>query len=111
MIITIPRYILIAVPPLIAWWTRKCSVKKEYLLLAVSIIIICAALAVLAFYEEFIFTRYAGSSAATGIWTLQIPLSVFATAVLAAIPVTWIRLCVVLSVIVGEVLLLDIWIS
>jgi len=56
-------------------------------------------------------TWYGGPLAATGIETLQLPLSVFITAAIAAIPMKWKLVRDFGAILAGEILLIDTWIS
>ena len=107
----IPHYIMVLIPVLTVWWTHRRGARKEYWLLACSVLPVCLALLIYWRFHHMICTWYAGPLAATGIETIQLPLSIFAAAGIAAIPTKWRLLRNFVAILVGEVLLVDTWIS
>ncbi len=107
----IPRYMMVFIPILTVWWAHRRAARKEYRFLAGSILCVCLALLVYSRFESMLFTWYAGPLAATGIMTAQIPLSIFVAAAIAAIPKERKLFRNVVAIFVGEVLLMNTWIS
>ena len=102
---------MVLIPVLTVWWTHRRSAQKEYRILAGSIIVVCLAFLAYGHFQRMICTRYDGPLAAVGIFTVQLPLSVFVTSLLSAIPVTWKFTRNFVAIVMGEILLLDTWIS
>ena len=107
----IPPYIMVVIPILVVWWSHRRGAKQEYWLLLASVLILCAALLVFSRFHHMICTWYDGPLAATGIFTTQLPLSIFVAASLAAIPIKWKLVRNFIAILVGEVLLVNTWIS
>lgn len=102
----IPHYIMFLIPILTVWWTHRRGARKEYGILAASVLIVCLALLVYSRFERMTRTGYH-----IGILTAQMPFSVFVAASLAAIPIKWKLVRNFVAVLVGEILLLDTWVS
>lgn len=109
--IVIPRYIMVLIPVLTVWWTHRRGARREYWLLAASVFMVCISLLVFSHYHDMVCTWYGGPLAATGIMTFQLPLSVFITTVIAAIPTKRKVVRNFIAVLIGEVLLINAWIS
>ena len=105
--IAIPDYMLFLIPVLTVWWTHRRGARREYWILAASVLALCMPLFVLAYYHHM--TSIGNSP--VGIETVQLPLSVVVTATLSAIPVKWKFVRNFVAILVGEVLLAPTWIS
>jgi hypothetical protein len=107
----IPHYIMVLIPILTVWWTHRRGGRQEYWILLGSILVVCASLLVYSRFHHMICTRYDAPLAAAGIFTTQLPLSIFVTASVAAIPMKWKLVRNFLAILIGEILLVDTWIS
>ena len=110
--IFVPPYVVLLIPILAMWWTHRRVERKEYKILHISLAAICMPLAVLAWFRPMTCTTYHGPLAASGIKTFQIPLAIFATALLTMIPIRMRFLRGFIAILAGEVILgMIIWIS
>jgi hypothetical protein len=109
-----PRPVLDLLPIVTVWFTHRRLERKEYVGLAASCLIVCLPLLIFAYFCPSVCTWYGGRLAARGISPVQIPLSLFVTPVICPARTRRkpIRIAVyVVAVLVGEILLVDIWIS
>jgi len=102
---------MVLIPVLTVWWTHRRGARREYGLLVGSILIVCIPLLVLAHDHHMTCTWYDGPLASGGIYTLQMPLAVFVSAVIAALPLKWKLVRNFVAILVGESLLVYTWIS
>ena len=72
----IPHYIMVLIPILTVWWIHRRGARKEYWILADSVLTVCLALLICWRFNHMICTWYGGPLAATGIETVQLPLSI-----------------------------------
>lgn len=110
-IFVVPHYVIVLIPLLTAWWSHRCGTRREYGLLVACVAIVCIPLLMLSHYRDLTCTWYAGPLSSTWIKTVQLPLSVFVTATIAAIPIKWRLVRNFIAIIIGEYLLVDTLIS
>jgi hypothetical protein len=109
--IIIPRFAIMEIPLLVAWWSHRRCKSREFGLLAVSLLAVSIPLAVLAHYHPMICTWYRGPLAATGIDASQIPISIVTTGIIAGIPMKWVFLRNFMAILLGEMLLGTSWVA
>jgi hypothetical protein len=109
--IVIPRYGMVLIPILNIWWTHRRAERREYKILVVSFLSLFGPLLILAYYRRCVCTRYDAPLSASGINTLQIPLSLLVTTLITMLPVKMKLVRNFIAFLVGESLLLDTWIS
>lgn len=105
------RIAFLLIPLLTVWWTDRRRERGEYRALASLIAVVCGSTYFYSLFRDTIWTWWYGPMAARGIYTVQIPLSILATTMIALIPTKakWETAIVyVIAVIVGEFLLIDI---
>jgi len=111
---TIPRYILAIIPVATFWYAHSCIKKRNYKLLWIVLLALCVPLFTLAYFKPMLSTWYGGPKAATGIFTIQIPLSMIATALILLLKSEKIAIRIIIyafAIVVGEVLLINIWVA
>ncbi|MCU0725241.1 MAG: hypothetical protein MUE73_05550 [Planctomycetes bacterium] len=97
------HWLLFLCPPLVAWFTHRRLVRREYVILWVLVVACCAPLVALASVRKFL---PAGRGWSSGILTLQVPASLFATVLLMHLEIFARHLAIrAFAVIAGMVLL------
>lgn len=112
--IVIPTYVLTLIPPLIVWWVHNRCERREYTMLAFSLITTFISLLILASSHERVTIWYDGPRASRGIMTIQLPMALVATTLVAALPLKMRMVRNLIAVIVGEMTLFftgGLWIS
>ncbi len=112
--IVIPAYVLALIPPLTVWWAHRRCERREYVFLVLTFLAVFIPLLILAANRHLTATWYAGPLAATGIMTIQIPMALLVTTLLAAIPLKMKVVRDVVALLAGEITLFVIggrWIS
>jgi hypothetical protein len=97
------HWLLFLYPPLVAWFAHRRIVRREYVILWVVVVACCAPLVALASVRQHL---PAGRGWPSGIMTLQVPASLFATALLMHLEVFARHLAIqALAVFAGVILL------
>jgi len=84
--IFIPAYVLALMPPLAVLWVHRRCERREYQILVLTFLAAFVPLLILAAERHRTAIRYDGPLAAAGIMTVQIPMALLVTTLLAAIP-------------------------
>ena len=96
--ITIPISFSPLIPVLSVWWTHRRAERREYIILAVSLLVVLVPLTIITFHDRD--TAFAGTP--IGIRTFQIPLAIFVAALITVIPTRLRLLRNFVAVLAGE---------